>query len=188
MQIKCQKCQDNNDYKLLEYLPALLNELKVFYEYYQVNKDSDLENFLKEKIKKQIESFFTDIIQKMTELISRKIISGLKIKANYDFEMEKNEFNKKLKQAEDDYKYLNDFYNDKPTKNFDSKKILEIMEFYDNNIDSLKKDFKTIREFKDFIENKNLIDLKGNTTKDELSNLLFENFETILSELPTSQY
>ena len=73
MQIKCQKCQDNNDYKLLEYLPALLNELKVFYEYYQVNKDSDLENFLKEKIKKQIESFFTDIIQKMTELIQEKL-------------------------------------------------------------------------------------------------------------------
>lgn len=188
MQIKCQKCQDNNDYKLIEYLPALLNELKVFYEYYQVNKDSDLENFLKEKIKKQIESFFTDIIQKMTELISRKIISELKIEAKYDLDLEKNEFNKKLKQAENDYKYLNDFYNDKPTKNFDSKKILEIMEFYDNNIDSLKKDFKKVSEFKNFIENKNMFDLKGNITKDELSNFLFENFETILSELPSNQY
>ncbi len=189
MQIKCVKCHDNNDYKLLEYLPALLNELKIFYEYYRINKDSDLIIFLQEKIKKQIESFFTDIIQKITELISRKIISELKIEANYDLEIEKIEFNRKLKQAEIDYKYLNDFFNnDKPTKNFDSKKILEIMEFYDNNIDTMKKNFKKICEFKTFIENKNLFDLKPNITKDELSNFLFENFETILSEIPSNQY
>ena len=89
MQIKCLRCHDNNDYKLIDYLLALLNELTKFYEYYQVNKDSDLVIFLQEKIKKQIESFFTDIIQKMTELISRKIISQLKIETNHDLEMEK---------------------------------------------------------------------------------------------------
>ena len=183
MEIKCLKCNDSNDYKLVEYLPALINELKIFYEYYRVNKDSDLVNFLKEKIKNKIESFFTDIIQKMTELISRKIISELKIKANYDLEVEKIEFNRKLKQAEIDYIYLNDFYNDKPTKNFETKKILEIMKYYDNNIDSMQKDFKKISEFKNFIENKNLFDLKENITKDELTDCLFENFETILSEL-----
>ena len=185
MQIKCLKCHDNNDYKLIEYLPALLNELKIFNEYYRVNKDSDLVIFLQEKIRKQIESFFTDVIQKMTELISRKIISELKIEANYDLEIEKNEFNRKLKQADIDYKYINGFFNDdKPTKNYDSKKILEIMDFYDNNIDSMQKTFKKINEFKNFIENKNLFDLKQNITKDELSNFLFENFETILSEMP----
>ena len=183
MEIKCLKCNDSNDYKLVEYLPALINELKIFYEYYRVNKDSDLVNFLKEKIKNKLESFFTDIIQKMTELISRKIISELKIKANYDLEIEKIEFNRKLKQAEIDYIYLNDFYNDKPTKNYESKKILEIMKYYDNNIDSMQKDFKKISEFKNFIENKNLFDLKENITKDELTDYLFENFDTILSEL-----
>ena len=183
MEIKCLKCNDSNDYKLVEYLPALINELKIFYEYYRVNKDSDLVNFLKEKIKNKLESFFTDIIQKMTELISRKIISELKIKANYDLEVEKIEFNRKLKQAEIDYIYLNDFYNDKPTKNYETKKILEIMKYYDNNIDSMQKDFKKISEFKNFIENKNLFDLKENITKDELTDCLFENFETILSEL-----
>ena len=183
MEIKCLKCNDSNDYKLVEYLPALINELKIFYEYYRVNKDSDLVNFLKEKIKNKLESFFTDIIQKMTEFISRKIISELKIKANYDLEVEKIEFNRKLKQAEIDYIYLNDFYNEKPTKNFETKKILEIMKYYDNNIDSMQKDFKKISEFKNFIENKNLFDLKENITKDELTDCLFENFETILSEL-----
>ena len=183
MEIKCLKCNDNNDYKLVEYLPALINELKIFYEYYRVNKDSDLVNFLKEKIKNQIESFFTDIIQKMTELISKKIISELKIETNYDLEVEKNEFNRKLKQAEIDYIYLNDFYNDKPTKNFDTKKILEIMKYYDNNIDSMQKDFKKISEFKNFIENKHLFDLKEDITKDELTDFIFNNFETILSEL-----
>ena len=183
MEIKCLKCNDNNDYKLVEYLPALINELKIFYEYYRVNKESDLVKFLKEKIKNQIESFFTDIIQKMTELISKKIISELKIETNYDLEVEKNEFNRKLKQAEIDYIYLNDFYNDKPTKNFDTKKILEIMKYYDNNIDSMQKDFKKISEFKNFIENKHLFDLKEDITKDELTDFIFNNFETILSEL-----
>ncbi len=186
MEIKCQKCHDNNDYQLIEYLPALLDELKEFYDYYRVNKDSDLINFLQEKIKKQIESFFTEIIQKMTELMTGKIISQLKIEANYDLEAEKNKFNKKLKQADIDYIYLNDFYNDKPTKNFDSKKILDILEFYDNNITSLQKDLKKIIEFKTFIKNKNLFDLKENITKEELSNFLFDNFETILSELPNN--
>lgn len=52
----------------------------------------------------------------MTELMTGKIISQLKIEANYDLEAEKNKFDKKLKQADIDYKYLNDFYNDKPTK------------------------------------------------------------------------
>ena len=185
MEIKCVKCHDNDDYKLIEYLPALLKELKNFDEYYRINKDLDLINFLQERIKKQIESFFKDIIQKMTELISSKIISQLKIEANYDLEMEKNEFNKKLKQTHIDYKYLDDFYNDKPTTKFDTKKILDIMEFYDNNIDSLQKDFKKICDFKSFIENKNLFDLKDNITKDELAIFIFENFETILSELPS---
>ena len=188
MEIKCQKCHDNNDYKLIEYLPALLTELKVFYEYYRVNKDSDLINFLQEKIKKQIESFFTDIIQKMTELMTCKIISQLKIEANYDLVTEKNEFDKKIKQANIDYKYLNDFYNDKPTKNFESKKILDILEYYDNNISLLQKDLKKICEFKNFIENKNLFDLKDSITKDELCNFLLDNFETILSELQSNQY
>ena len=192
MQIKCIKCHDNNDYKLVEYLPALLNELKNCDEYYHVNKDSDLISFLQEKIKKQIQSFFTDIIQKMTELISRKIISQLKIEANYDLEIEKNEFNKKLKQASLDYKYLNEFYNNNNnnmrTKNFSSKKILEIMEFYDNNIDNLQKEIKKISEFKSFIENKRLFDLKDDISKDNLCNFLFNNFETILSELPKNQY
>ena len=117
-----------------------------------------------------------------------KIISQLKIETNYDLEVEKNKFNKKLKQADIDYIYLNDFYNDKPTKNFDSKKILDILEFYDNNITNLQKDLKKIIKFKNFIENNNLFDLKENVTKEELSNYLFGNFETILSELPNTQY
>lgn len=184
MQIKCVKCQDNDDYKLIEYLPSLLKELKVFDDYYEINKELDLINYLKEEIKKQIELFFIDIIQKMTELISNKIICQLKKETNYDLEIEKNELNKKLKQAHNDYKYLDDFYNDKPTKSFNTKKILDIMGFYDNNIDSLQKDFKTICEFKSFIGNKKIFDLKDNISKDELALFIFDNFETILSELP----
>ena len=48
IQIKCQKCYDNNGYKLFEYLlSVLLSEWKVFNKYYKINKDSNLANILK---------------------------------------------------------------------------------------------------------------------------------------------
>lgn len=184
MDIKCAKCQDENDYKLIEYLPALLNELKIFCDYYQRNKNFDLIFFIQEKIKKQIEKYTEEIIVEMTNLMTRKIIKELKQETNYDLEFEKNEFDKKLKKVEFDYKYLNDFYNNEPTKIFDSKKILEILKFYDSNIETLQKDMKKLADFKIVIENNNLFNLKENVDKEKLCNFILSNFETILSELP----
>ena len=184
MDIKCAKCQDENDYKLVEYLPALLNELKIFCDYYQRNKNFDLIFFIQEKIKKQIEKYTEEIIVEMTNLMTRKIIKELKQETNYDLEFEKNEFDKKLKKVEFDYKYLNDFYKNEPTKIFDSKKILEILKFYDSNIETLQKDMKKLADFKIVIENNNLFNLKENVDKEKLCNFILSNFETILSELP----
>ena len=182
MEIKCAQCQDDNDYKLVEYLPALLNELKVFYDYYQVNKNFDLIFYLKEKIKKQIEKYMEDIIGEMTDLMTKKIITQLKQETNYDLELEKNAFDIKLKKVDFDFKYLNDFYNNEPTKNFDSKKILEILKFYDNSIETLKKDLKKLGDFKTIIETTNLFDLKDNVNKEKMCNFLLSNFETVLSD------
>ena len=184
MDIKCAKCQDENDYKLVEYLPALLNELKIFCDYYQRNKNFDLIFFIREKIKKQIEKYTEEIIEDMTNLMTKKIIKELKQETNYDLEFEKNEFDKKLKKVEFDYKYLNDFYNNEPTKIFDSKKILEILKFYDSNIETLQKDMKKLADFKIVIENNNLFSLKENFNKEKMCNFILSNFETILSELP----
>ena len=182
MEIKCTRCQDENDYKLVEYLPALLNELKVFYDYYQANKNFDLIFYLKEKIKKQIEKYMEDIIGEMTDLMTKKIITQLKQETNYDLEFEKNAFDKRLKKVDFDFKYLNDFYNNEPTKNFDSKKILEILKFYDNSIETLKKDLKKLGDFKTIIETTNLFDLKDNVNKEKMCNFLLSNFETVLSD------
>ena len=184
MDIKCAKCQDENDYKLVEYLPALLNELKIFCDYYQRNKNFDLIFFIREKIKKQIEKYTEEIIEDMTNLMTKKIIKELKQETNYDLEFEKNEFDKKLKKVEFDYKYLNDFYKNEPTKIFDSKKILEILKFYDSNVETLQKDMKKLADFKIVIENNNLFNLKENVDKEKLCNFILSNFETILSELP----
>jgi len=188
MDIKCAKCQDGNDYKLLDYLPALLNELKIFYDYHKVNKNFDFIFFLQEKIKKQLEKYMQDIIEQMTDLIKRKIITEIKHETHYDLELEKNEFDKKLKKADFDYKYLNDFYNNEPTKSFDSKKILEILKFYDNNINTLQKDMKNLEEFKNCIENNNLFDFKENINIENICHFLLGNFETILSELPNTNH
>ena len=186
MEIKCTKCQDENDYKLVEYLPALLNELKTFYDYYQGNKNFDLIFFLKEKIRKQIEKYMEEIIEEMTNLMTKKIIKELKQGTNYDLEFEKNQFDKKLKKVEFDYKYLNDFYNNnnEPFKNFESKKILEILKFYDNNIETLQKDMKKLGDFKTLIETTNLFDLKDDINKEKMCDFILSNFETVLSELP----
>ena len=182
MEIKCTRCQDENDYKLVEYLPALLNELKVFYDYYQANKNFDLIFYLREKIKKQIEKYLEEIIGEMTNLMTKKIITQIKQKTNYDLELEKNEFDKKLKKVDFDFKYLNDFYNNEPTKNFDTKKILEILKFYDNNIETLQKDLKKFGDFKSIIETTNLFDIKENINKEKICNFLLSNFETVLSD------
>ena len=179
MNIKCAKCQDENDYKLIEYLPALLNELKIFYEYYLTNKNVDLIFFLREKIRKQIEKYMEGIIFEMTNLMTRKIITELKKETKYDLEIEKNEFDKKLKKVEFDYKYLNEFYNNESAKNFDTKKILEILKYYDNNIESLQKDMKKLGDFKTFLENSNLFDVKDNIDMENLCKILLNNFETI---------
>ena len=182
MEIKCTRCQDENDYKLVEYLPALLNELKVFYDYYQANKNFDLIFYLREKIKKQIEKYLEEIIGEMTNLMTKKIITQIKQKTNYDLELEKNECDKKLKKVDFDFKYLNDFYNNEPTKNFDTKKILEILKFYDNNIETLQKDLKKFGDFKSIIETTNLFDIKENINKEKICNFLLSNFETVLSD------
>ena len=179
MNIKCAKCQDKNDYKLIEYLPALLNELKIFYEYYLTNKNVDLIFFLREKIRKQIEKYMEGIIFEMTNLMTRKIITELKKETKYDLEIEKNEFDKKLKKVEFDYKYLNEFYNNESAKSFDTKKILEILKYYDNNIESLQKDMKKLGDFKTFLENSNLFDVKDNIDMENVCNILLNNFETI---------
>ena len=179
MNIKCAKCQDENDYKLIEYLPALLNELKIFYEYYLTNKNVDLIFFLREKIRKQIEKYMEGIIFEMTNLMTRKIITELKKETKYDLEIEKNEFDKKLKKVEFDYKYLNEFYNNESAKSFDTKKILEILKYYDNNIESLQKDMKKLGDFKTFLENSNLFDVKDNIDMENVCKILLNNFETI---------
>ena len=179
MNIKCAKCQDENDYKLIEYLPALLNELKIFYEYYLTNKNVDLIFFLREKIRKQIEKYMEGIIFEMTNLMTRKIITELKKETKYDLEIEKNEFDKKLKKVEFDYKYLNEFYNNESAKSFDTKKILEILKYYDNNIESLQKDMKKLGDFKTFLENSNLFDVKDNIDMENVCKILLNSFETI---------
>ena len=148
MDIKCLKCQDNNDYKLKEYLPALLNELKIFYDYNKNNKDFNLILFLQKKIKKTLENYIEDIIRGMTNLMTKKIISQIKLETNFDLEKENNEFEKKLQKIDFDYKYLNEFYKNEPIKIFDTKKILEILKYYDNNLDILHKDMKKLAEIK----------------------------------------
>ena len=187
MEIKCTKCHGDNDYQLIEYLPALLNELRIFYEYYKANKNFNLIDFVKEKIKKQIENYMQDVIGKMADLMTKNIINQLKEIINYDLEKENNEFDKKLQKTVFDYKYLNEFYNNEPAKNFDSKKILEILKYYDDNIDSLKKDKNKFDRIKNDVEGKNLFKLKDNFDKEKLYNFLMNNFRTILSsDLPNA--
>ena len=63
---------------------------------------------------------------------------------------------------------------------------MEILKFYDNNIENLQKDMKKLEDFKNIIENTNLVDFKDNIDKEKICILLLSYFETILSELPKS--
>lgn len=179
MDIKCAKCHEENDHKLVDYLPALLNELKIFYDYYQVNKNFDLIFFLREKIKKHIEEFMEEIIGEMTNILTKKIITELKQETKYDLEIEKVEFNQKLKKIDLDYKYLKEFNNNSSTKIFDTKKILEILRFYDDNIESLQKDMKKLGDCRIFIENTNVFNEKENIDKEKICKFILNYFVNI---------
>ena len=159
IQIKCQKCE-KGEMKLNDILPDFVNEIDNNLKEYEKEMKDDVINIIKNKIQKEIEEYFKDIMKKLIEICTSKIIK--EYNQISDLQKRENEFKTLTDELNKNNKYLKDFMEDVPTKNFDSKKILECMKYYNDNIQKIKNEFEFLKKFKDLINNNKFIGFKEN--------------------------
>ena len=159
IQIKCQKCE-KGDMKLNDILPDFINEINNNLKEYENELKDGVIDIIKNKIKNEIEEYFKDIIKKLIEIYTSKILKEYNEFSN--LQKRENEFKIMTNKLNKNNKYLKDFMEDVPTKNFDSKKILECMKYYNNNIQKIKNDFEFLEKYREFINNNKFIAYKEN--------------------------
>ena len=157
--IKCEKCE-NDDMKLSDILPEVITETnKNLKEYENVINTSIIE-LTKKEIKKDIEEYFQNIMKNLIESITNKVIT--EFNDFWQIEKRENEFKIMINELNKNNKYLNDYIEDIPTKNFNSKIIFQCMKYYNDNISKIKKEFKFLEKFRDLIINNRLIGINRN--------------------------
>ena len=159
VQIKCQKCE-KGDMKLDDILPDFVSELNNNLKEYENGMKNDIIEIIKNKIKQEITDYFNNIIQNLIEIMNKKIIDDFNKISN--LQKRQNEFKSMISQFSQSYKYLNAFIEDDPTKNFDSKKILNCMKYYNDNILKIQKEFNFFQKTKKWLNNNKLIYIKQN--------------------------
>ena len=80
-------------------------------------------------------------------------------------------------QFNQSYKYLNAFIEDDTTKNFDAKKILNCMQYYNDNITKIKKEFNILENTKKWLNNHCLICIKQNYHINKIEDCFITAFE-----------
>lgn len=177
MKIKCEKCQ-NEDLKLYDCLPEFVSELNTFLNKNRVTDNNDLFIILENKVKEKLTTYFNKIIQDMTALMTKKIIDEIKNNYYFDLREKYNKFKEDITQLYYNYKYLHAFINDDQTQNFKSKKILECMEFYNNNIHNFQKDIELYDRIRTCFNSSNLFYLRNNLSINKLSDFFLELLDT----------
>ena len=155
VQIKCQKCE-KGDMKLDDILPDFVSELNNNLKEYESCVKIDLIVLIKNKIKQEITEYFDNILQNLIEIMTEKILNNFKNLKN-----KQNEFKNMITIFSQNYKYLNSFIEDDTTKNFDSKKLLNCMIYYNDNITKIKKESDFFRSTKKWISNNCLVCIKN---------------------------
>ena len=159
VQIKCQKCE-KGDMKLEDILPEFLTELNNDLKNYENGMKTDLIELIKKKIKLEITEYFDNILQNFIEIMTEKILNNFNKLSN--LQKRQNEFKSMISQLSQSYKYLNAFIEDDTTKNFDSKKLLNCMTYYNNNITTIKKEFDFFKGTKKWLSNSCLVCIQNN--------------------------
>ena len=157
--IKCQKCE-NGDMKLDDILPDFVSEINNNLKEYETGMKNDVIDIIKNKIKNEITEYFNNIIKNLIEIMNQKIINSFNKK--WDLQNRQNEFKNMILQFSQSYKYLNSFIEDEPTKSYESKKILNCMKYYNDNISKIKKEFDFFENTKKWVSNNRLIYINQN--------------------------
>ena len=163
--IKCQNCE-NGDMKLNDILPDFIGEINNNIKEYENYLNNSIIEVIKNEIKNEIEEYIYNIKINLIESITNKIIE--EINQTWQIEKIENDFKNMIKELKKNNKYLNDFCEDIPTKNFDSKQILNCMKFYNDNICKIKNEFKFLGKFRDLLNKNKLIGIHQNFNIDKL--------------------
>jgi hypothetical protein len=146
--------------KLDDILPDFVSEINNNLKEYENGMKNDIIDIIKNKIKSEITEYFNNIIQNLIEIINKKIINNFNKKWN--LQNRQNEFKSMILQLSQSYKYLNSLIEDEPTKSFESKKILNCMKYYNDNISKIKKEFDFFENTKKWISSNHLIYINQN--------------------------
>ena len=157
--IKCEKCE-NDDMKLSDILPEVITETNKNLKEYENIINTSIIELTKKEIKKDIEEYFQNIMKNLIESITNKVIT--EFNDFWQIEKRENEFKNMVNELNKNNKYLNDYIEDIPTKNFDSKIIFNCMKYYNDNISKIKNEFKFLEKFRDLIINNRLIGINRN--------------------------
>ena len=157
--IKCEKCE-NDDMKLSDILPEVITETNKNLKEYENIINASIIELTKKEIKKDIEEYFQNIMKNLIESITNKVIT--EFNDFWQIEKRENEFKNMVNELNKNNKYLNDYIEDIPTKNFDSKIIFNCMKYYNDNISKIKNEFKFLEKFRDLIINNRLIGINRN--------------------------
>ena len=163
--IRCQNCE-NGDMKLNDILPDFIAEINKNIKEYENYINNSIIEVIKNEIKNEIEEYIYNIKINLIESITNKILE--EINQTWKIEKIENDLKNMVKELKKNNKYLNDFREDIPTKNFDSKQILNCMQFYNDNICKIKNEFKFLGKFRDLINKNSLIGIHQNFNIDKL--------------------
>ena len=158
VQIKCQKCE-KGDMKLDDILPDFVSEINNNLKEYETFMKIDLIELIKNKIKQEVTEYFDNILQNLIQIMTENILNDFNKYSN--LQNRQNEFKNMITQFSQTYKYLNAFIEDDATKNFDSKKILNCMIYYNDNITKIKKEFDFFQNTKKWLNNSCLVCIKN---------------------------
>ena len=157
--IRCQNCE-NGDMKLNDILPDFIAEINKNIKEFENDINNSIIEAIKKEIQNEIEEYIYNIINDLIKSITNKVID--EFNKTWQIEKRENEFKNMINELNKNNKYLKAFLDDIPTKNFDSKQILNCMKYYNDNISKIKYEFKFLGKFRDLINKNRLIGINQN--------------------------
>jgi hypothetical protein len=175
VQIKCQKCE-KGDMKLDDILPDFVSELNTDLKIFENSLKSDVLELIKNKIEQEIDEYFENIKQNLIQIMTKNILINF---GKINLEKRQKEFKNMISQFNQSYKYLNAFIEDDATKNFDSKKVLNCIKYYNDNITKIKNELNFFEKTKKWLNNNCLIAIKDDFEISQIEGCFMTAFDKI---------
>jgi hypothetical protein len=134
----------------------------------------DILEIIKKKIQQEITEYFDNILHNLIDIMTNKIINDFNKASNLKQRIK--EFKNMIIKLQQNYKYLHSFIQDDTTKNFDSKKILDGMIYYNDNILKIKREFVFFENTKKWLNDHCLVCINDNFNISQIENCFVTAF------------